>query len=361
MPENAIQLIAGSDDFLVQRAGKDAWENLSKAAVDEYSTEIIDGAAQNVAETEEAIQRFQAAVQTLPLFGGIKCVWFRNISFLGDNQTGRAEGTKKAVQNLVESLRNLDPECVGVLLTACPVDRRKKAYKELQNLGDSVWLGEEEGGGAAAQLLAEEARRLNLRFRPDGAEALLETIKGNSRLALEETRKIANYLGPDGGEVSPELVAELVPPFGEEGFFQALEAFYSLDLKKALEGIRRHFFAGYDIRPLLTGLQNRNRLLIQLKVLQDAGYLNRGVQKTALAQAANLFAVHFQGSNDKSTFNVFSQNPWYLNRLQQDSRNLSLKRLMDFQLAFMEAFETVLERPQEAESIMRECAVKCLA
>jgi DNA polymerase-3 subunit delta len=38
-----------------------------------------------------------------------------------------------------------------------------------------------------------------------------------------------------------------------------------------------------------------------------------------------------------------------------------LKKLVDFQIAFAEAFEAIIERPNEQEEVCRELAVRCLS
>lgn len=362
MPKETFHLIAGSDDYLVSRAGSAAWQTLAAEAADPYSTEIIDGAAGKVDEVVEAFERFREAVQTLPMFGGKKCVWLKDVSFLADSVTGKAEGTRQIVQKLTELLAGVDPEVVGVLVTASPVDRRRKEYKELQKLGQGEWFEDKGGNGeACAALVREEASKLGLQFTREALEALVMTIKGNTRLGIAETRKLAAYLGAEGGTVTPELVADLVPPFGEEGFFYALEAFFSLKLETALEGIRRHFFSGYEIRSLLSGLQNRTRLLIQLRVLKDTGDLPAyGLKENSLAALAARWGTSYKNLSEKSNFNVFTQSPFYLNRMRREVDTLTLKQLIDFQEAFVEAFEASIARPQDAESIMRDCAVRCL-
>src|SRR5690606_5212627 len=120
------------------------------------------------------------------------------------------------------------------------------------------------------------------------------------------------------------------------------------------------FFAGYDARPMITSLQNRNRLLIQLKVLQDARVLGERFSKESLESAARRYAEHFGGRTDKSGFNVFTQNPWYLGRLATPLRRVTLKQLIHFQSEFLHAFRGILARPQEQELVMRETAVRCL-
>ena len=103
--------------------------------------------------------------------------------------------------------------------------------------------------------------------------------------------------------------------------------------------------------------------MIQLRVLLDSGELrlgSRGFDPSAFSAAQRTYAKHFGGLTEKSTFNIFTQNLWYLGKLGEKARALPLKRLIDFQTAFVAAFEELLSRPNEEESILRELTIRCL-
>jgi DNA polymerase-3 subunit delta len=354
--------ICGDDDFLVARRGRERFENLAAGLADDFSREVIEGGVQNLGELEIVLNRFRAAVQTLSLFGDRKAVWLKDINFLADSVTGRSEGAKELVVALQGLLEGLDPAGISVLLTACPVDRRRRELKWMQDHGDYEHLGGEGGTEALAALVVQEARAAEVSFASGALEMLTGKVNGNTRLAIEETRKLATYLGAKG-EITEELVRDLVPDFGEGDFFEPAEAFYSLDLKWTLDSLKRYFFAGHSSRPLLSGLQGRNRLMIQLRVLLDSGELRmgyRGLDQAAFTAAQHLYAKHFGGLTEKSTFNIFTQNLWYLSKLGEKTRSLNLKRLIDFQTAFLAAFEELLSRPHDEEGVMRELAIRCL-
>jgi DNA polymerase-3 subunit delta len=361
--------VAGDDDFLVSRRGRERFTEMAAGLADEFSREVIEGAVQNLAELETVVARFRAAVQTLSLFGDRKAVWLKDVNFLADTVTGRAEGAKALVAELQELLESADPAAVAVLVTASPVDRRRKELKWMQEHGEAEMLGGESGADAALALAADEARALGVTFAPDAREMLAAKVAGNTRLVLEETRKLATYLGPGGGAITGELVRDLVPDFGEGDFFEPAEAFFALDLAWTLDALKRYFFAGHPARPLLSSLQGRNRLMIQLRVLLDGGELRTWQGRDGLALDKNSFeaaratyARHFGGLEEKSTFNVFTQNLWYLGKLGEkaQARGLTLKRLIDFQTAFVAAFEELLTRPKEEEAVVRELAIRCL-
>lgn len=360
MPK-AVTFIAGNDDFLVTRSGREHFARLCEGIEDELSKETLDGNAGTVEEAEKAVALFQSAVQTISLFGGEKAVWLKDISFLGETRVGKAEGGKAAAARLAEIVETLQEDSgVRVLLTAFPVDRRRKEFKRLGELCNAEFV---EGGGSEESLMAEaqkQARAHGIELGPEAAQALVARVGGNTRLILAEVEKLAVYLNEEGAEVTAELVTQLVPVFGEGDFFEAAEAFFSGDLEWALEALRRHFFFGYDARPLLTNLQNRCRLLIQLRALMDAGELDSRVNKNALARAAQGYAQHFGGVEDKTTLNVFSQNPFYLSGLAGSAQRFSLKQLTRCQSAFLAAFAEILDRPQEQEEVLRAMTVKCL-
>src|SRR5688572_28224011 len=180
--------ICGSDDFLVGRVGKERFEALAAGVTDEFSREIISGFAANVGEVESAVNRFRDAVQTVSMFGGKRLVWFKDVNFLADTVTGRAESTLKLVEDLKELLEKIDPEQVTVLITATPVDRRRSFPKWCEKTADFLLIGGD--GDSAAEALAgvvlAEARELGVNFDEGALQLLLAKVGANTRLLIEE-------------------------------------------------------------------------------------------------------------------------------------------------------------------------------
>ena len=356
--------ICGEDDYLVSKRGRERFAELTAGLTDEFSRETIEAGVQNLDELESVLNRFRAAVQTISLFGDRKAVWLKDVNFIADTVTGRSEGAKALVVEFQAVLESLDPAAVAVLITASPVDRRRKELKWMQEHGAYEFLGGDGAGQVLFTLAAAEACALGVNFAPGALEMLGAKVNGNTRLAIEETRKLATYLGAAGGAITEGLIRDLVPDFGEGDFFEPAESFFSLDLNWTLDAQKRYFFAGHSARPLLSSLQNRNRILIQLRVLLDSGELRlgpRGLDQAAFSAAQRTYAKHFNGLEEKSSFNIFSQNLWYLSKLGEKIRGLTLKRLIDFQTAFLTAFEEILDRPQDEEGVMRELAIRCLS
>ena len=81
----------------------------------------------------------------------------------------------------------------------------------------------------------------------------------------------------------------------------------------------------------------------------------------AWARAQGVYAKHFGGDAEKSAYNLFTQNQWYVGKLVGSGKLPGLRRLIDNQQEFIRAFEEIIRRPNEQEAVLRDMAVRCLA
>ncbi len=360
MQNGSLCAILGDDDYIVRQKAKEIFDQWAQDFPDDLSREIIDGRADRVDDAIRILSEAKAATTTLSLFGGGKLVWLNEVNFINQNKTGAAQGTKDALEKAKGFLESLGDS--RVLISACPVHRGHGFVKWLQKNSDLHDLAKGEKEDSAFRRLAEEtASEMGVRFGSGALEYLAGKIGAHPRLGVEETRKLASYLGAEGGEITEQMIIDLVPDFGEGDFFEASEAFFSGQLDWALDAIDRHFFQGKDARPLLATLQNRNRLLIQLRVLVDGGELtpHDRMSKDLLERLAARHARHFDDPTEKTTLNVFSQNPWFLGRLLGLVKKFSARRLIDLQSHLIEAFEQVLAQPKEQHAtIFKNLAIR---
>jgi DNA polymerase-3 subunit delta len=212
-------------------------------------------------------------------------------------------------------------------------------------------------------LAAEELAGTELRFARGAIELLVAKINGNARLFVEEVRKLSTFCDEGGGTIDARMIEELVPPFGEGDFFETTEAFFSRDPEWCVQALRRHFFAGNEARSLLSSLQNRNRLLIQLGSLRDSGHLRvtgNGLDKSSFERSAARYVGVFGESKEKNPMNVFTQHPFYLGKLIGPAGLPGLRSLINHQLEFRRAFAEATEHPKEQEAILRAMMLRCL-
>ena len=191
--DKAFTFICGADDFLVGRLGSARFEALAAKTADEFSREVLSGFAGNVAEVEAAINRFRESVQTVSMFGGQRVVWLKDVNFLADTVTGRAESTLKLVEDLQQILESVNPAETTILITAAPVDRRRSFPKWCEKNADFTLVGGGEGDGEALEgVILAEAKAVGYdakimrqivrlrKMKPDDrreAEMMLDTYK----------------------------------------------------------------------------------------------------------------------------------------------------------------------------------------
>ena len=355
--------ICGDDEFLVSDKGRACFEKETRGITDELSKEVIDARGNNLDEVSQIIDRFIEAIQTQSMLGGKKIVWLKAVNFMSNSQTGNAKGTLELLEHLKSVLENIDNEAVFVLITASPVYKVRSFYKWCIKEGDSVII---DSGKDSTAIIKDKIQKtcsdLGTRISQSAIHLLSEKVKGNNRLITMEVEKLTTYIDK-GGVITEELINEMVPPFGEGDFFEATDAFFSGQLEWTLEALKRHFFTQTESRPLLGSLQSRNRLMIQLRILKDSGELGSGFQQISqndLSRIFGKFREHFDEDTSKSNLNVFTQNPYYLGRLLKDVNHFSLKNLVDFQIAFAETFEAIVETPKDPIAIFNQLAIRCL-
>ncbi len=153
-----------------------------------------------------------------------------------------------------------------------------------------------------------------------------------------------------------------MPTFGEGDFFEPIEALAARDLKWGLESLDRYFFNEDSSRPLLSALQNRLRLLIQIRCLADSGDFrvsDAGLPKGQFEAASGRHGPTF-GSAAKSSANLFSQNAWYVsNKVAPAAARYTLAELVDLQLACADCFDA--SNRGEDESSVRAMFLRALA
>jgi DNA polymerase-3 subunit delta len=363
MAQARFTFYSGDDDFLLQRKGAEWFAKATADVEDDMSKELIEGRAGTVDEVENAISQFCSAAQTLSLFGGVKVVWFKGINFLADSVTGRAEGTANAIERLQSCLETIDPQAVRVLLTACPVDRRRAGYKWFVKAGESEHLAlGKDAPAAMVELARTQCKAAGVEIEPVAAEVLAAKINYNSRMLIEEVEKLITYVGTSGERITESMVIELVPNYGEGDFFEAAEVFFTFRVGPALEALDRYFFTHKEARPLLANLMGRNRLMIQLRALIDAGALNSrgGLSQRDLEEAKRHYVSAFGEAETKSNLNVFTQHPFYLSRLADSARKVPQRTLIAIQLELIQVFQSIIDRPNEQHAVLREFVIRQL-
>lgn len=333
MPAN-VAIVAGKDEFLVDRAARRRFDAARAAAGADADAEVVDGFLRVVADADAIERRVRDALTSLGLFGGAKVVWVRNLNWLDlpKAQAGSESVAEILEQHLVPLLLAADPS-VRLVVSLNPVNRARREFRLLKEGAGEFEDVPDPTPEFLADLADKALREAGAKPGRGAVEALLERVTGSTRALLTECEKLAVHAGP-GGAVTADDVRRLTPVYGETEVFEPVDAVLAGDLAWTVAALDRFFFHHGSPRPLLASLHNRLRLLVQLRALADAGALRlteAGVSERDLkAAGARYGALHGEGG--KSSLNPFSQHPWYLGtKVAPAAARFSLRELLDFQ------------------------------
>ena len=365
-----LAIIAGKDEYLVDQDGRACYEKSRKAAGPDAEAEIISGQILRVDDALTLELQFAESVKTLSMFGGKRVIWLRNLNLVADSVQAKSEEVKKNLAHILAVATAADPS-VSIIISATPYDGRRKDLSNLKSVATEFILhaapskspfdkGDAQADSQVA-LVVERLKTLGAKCERGVPEVIVGRVGQSTRLVLGECDKLATYVGA-GGTIKETDVHLLVPTFGEGDFFEPIEALAARDLKWGMESLDRYFFNEDSSRPLLSALQNRLRLLIQIRCLADSGDFRLNEAGLAKGQFETASARHGPtfGSAAKSSANLFSQNAWYVsNKVAPAAARYSLAELVDLQLACADCFDA--SNRGEDESSVRAMFLRALA
>ena len=332
-----IFLVFGGDEFFVDLKAKKLLE-----AYADYSQEIIDGTMSTIADMTRILSNVIESLRTMDFFSSKKCVWLRSTNLLSTGSPATTEGGQAILDAWLKTIQNLPPE-VCLFISASPVDKRTRLFKTLQGLASCEEMEDKKSEDYLLFLTQKLCRKQGVEITREAVELLHQKMNRQPRAIANEIEKLAcikNFTGT----IHLSDVMEATPTLLNDEFFEPVEAFYEKDRERYIRSLRNHFTLNKEMRSVLSMMQNRNRLLIQLAALDLSS-----VTKNALDAKYKQYASAFGPIDVKSNFCVFTQNPWYLSRLKVA---FSLAELLEVQLALVEAFDLILQQPQQACGIM---------
>ena len=365
-----LAIIAGKDEFLVDQDGRACFEKAKKAAGADAEAEVITGQIIRVDDARVLEVQFTESVKTLSMFGSKRVIWLRNFNLVADSVQAKSVEVKESLENMLKVVVEADP-AVSIIISATPYDGRRKDLSSLKSEATDFILHaspskspfDKRDVQAEAQvaLAIERLKALGVKYDRGVPEVLVGRVGQSTRLVLGECEKLATYVGA-GGTIKEADVHLIVPTFGEGEFFEPIEALAARDLKWGMESLDRYFFNEDSSRPLLIVLQNRLRLLIQIRCLADSGDFrlsDAGLPKGQFEAASGRHGPTF-GSAAKSSANLFSQNAWYVSeKVAPAAARYTLAELVDLQLACADCFDA--SNRGEDESSVRAMFLRALA
>lgn len=232
--------VIGSDEGMVREKALALFNQLTGGVDDGFTHETIDGIADNSDSAYEICSSAVQALQTIPMFGGDKVVWLRNVNFLADNVTGRSQRTEAGVERLRATLEGGLPQGVKFLLTAQGVDKRRGFWKFIEKAADvqvydRIDTSRDDWQDQVASLVTKRAREFGLEFEPDALAIFVLQAGEQSQQIGNELEKIDLYLGPERRTVTEEDVNVLVPLSREAVVFEIGKAIQQGNAARAIQ------------------------------------------------------------------------------------------------------------------------------
>ncbi|MDR2779374.1 MAG: hypothetical protein LBB16_03790 [Puniceicoccales bacterium] len=342
-----MTFVYGSDDFLVDRRARIIFNALCDGRGEIFTFDEAN-------DLSDDIGNVISFLGTISLFPDSQTVWLRSVYFLGELSSATDE--KNLILSLFESIKSACDK--KVVISTTHVDRRTKIFKDLIQSTDVESINVDSYSNV--DTIEQLARDRGITIDPDAAQLLQSKCGNNSRLWEQEVNKLSSYIFGRKNIISTGDVSSLTDDYDAGDFFEPIEKFFMGDIDETFKSIDKYFFHNADARALLAALQSRNRILIQLRTLIDSGHLkiiHNNFPKSDFAYAAKFFHMN---DTTKTTFNVFSQNTWYLSKLIPLTMKYKLSKLLRFQVSFTSAFSEITQRYQDQRSVIKNLVVGCL-
>jgi DNA polymerase-3 subunit delta len=348
--EPSFQFIFGSDEFFVELKAKAVIETLAGT-----SLEVIDGQMNTVVDMKRVFEIIVEGLRTVDFFEPRKCVWLRNTNLFTNTSPAITEAGQDIIEKWLHFLKRL-PDETYFFISASMVDKRTKLFKTIQSLACCTELEEAEQGSRLCALIEKLSGQYAVTMDPDAAELFIQKLNGHSRMISNEFEKLACF-NNFRGTITRDCVLGNTPTVPNDEFFEPVEAFYAGDFKRYLQSLGNHYLLHKEVRSILSTLQSRNRLLLQIAYLRQKRSVV-SLDKQSLTSMEQTFQEFFGPIGAKNTFCVFSQNPWYVSRLKT---HFPYEVLLQLQMDFVEVFDQLLKEPKNAYPIMENLAWKTFA
>ncbi|MDR1435875.1 MAG: hypothetical protein LBI39_01555 [Puniceicoccales bacterium] len=316
-----VHLICGNDPSAVERRAE------REAGGVREGLEILSGRMLDFGGLRPLAEELDELIRTTPMFSAERRIWLRSVTFMGATVPESHMASFDKICAALNGAKNLS---VSVLLSACPIDRRLRTYVRLKSCCTKVTEIADGAAGGAEEIFAETASELGLNFDFAGRSLFMGRIGNGAHCIASELEKLSVYLG-ERRNVCAMDVGEVVCEVGEDNFFEPVEAFFRKDFDAFAKAAGRFFATGGEPRALLSAMQQRNRIAMQLRAAADCGKDpsvagGAGGKRSGEAKIA------------ADSCELSAQNHWYLRRLRECADIFSLGEHVQIQRALLELF-----------------------
>ena len=237
-------------------------------------------------------------------------------------------------EKLEEILREGLPAGNCLIFTAESVDKRKKLYKIIAELGvvhDFVKVKKE---GARKEILQKEAQKLlddcGKKMSPAAWVALGRKTGFDFRRSMSELEKLISFVG-DRTLIDKDDVEEAVGRTKEDDIFALTNSLSEKNQLAALEALKNLLDQGDHYLAILTMISREIRLLLQARILVDSGKLPKFSHSMEYGWFQNVLYPAFNELNTSAVKReglIFSQHPFSVYNVLRNCVRFTTERLI---------------------------------
>lgn len=359
MSDKNVFLVCGEDDYLVGVKAKELADKIIPADEQLTSLEVIEGNAANAAEVAECVGRCKAALSSGGLFSERKCVWLRDVSFVGGGRAGQSSGAKEAVSGLVDLLKRGLVEESFLIVSSGKPDKRSAFYKFFKSNGEIFEFAaaktyEQEKDAAA--FTSSRMRDLGLSMNSDAIGCFVEKVGTASRLLDSELTKLSLYVG-DRTNVTVADVEAVTSSSRTSIAWDLSDAFGEKDLVRTLKVLRRLLYQNESEVGIIISLQQRIRDLMIYREALDRGWVRQGGRWYEWGQVSPEAEAFFSGAMKSDPRKT---HPFRANLLACQAAKFSLPELRAMLKISVKSHERLVSSSESKESVLETLIVRLL-
>jgi len=238
------------------------------------------------------------------------------------------------IEKLEEILKAGLPEGNCLIFTAEAVDKRKKIYKIISDMGIVHYFGEVKKEYARKEILQKEAQKLladcGKKMSPAAWIALGKKTGFDFRRSMSELEKLISFVG-DKTLIDKDDVEEAVGRTKEDDIFALTNALGEKNQLAALDALKNLLDQGTHHLIILTMISREIRLLLQARVLVDSGKLPKFSHSMEYGWFQSVLYPAFGELNTSSVKReglIFSQHPYSVYNAMRNCVRFTSARLI---------------------------------
>lgn len=272
-----------------------------------------------------ALRAVLIAIETAPMFGERKAVWFRAGGVLQSPRFGRG-GAEPWMQKLVARIRDGLPVGHHLLITGSAIDRRSALYRAVHECGEvgdyslpeKAWERQRE----MRRLIEQELAAAGVVMEPGGLEVLVDRLGADGHLVHSEIEKLVLYLG-DRRTATATDVREIITVTREVEGWDLADWIGARQPAAAIEVLRRLLDQRAEPIQIIGGIESRLRDLTLIRRALDRGWLRR-TDRGAVWTDSSEATVAMDGLGD---WDPRKMHPYRLGRLAEQAENFTTAEL----------------------------------